>query len=104
MCGGGEMKTDMKCLRCGEAMQYMGTEDFQLGKSGWLLGDLPHLLSGAMRLSVYRCPACGKVEFFSFASAGDEEEGRIAQIACPRCKQMHDMDYPKCPFCGYDYR
>ncbi|MBR6744979.1 MAG: hypothetical protein IKM00_07190, partial [Clostridia bacterium] len=76
----------------------------QLGKMGWLLGDLPHLLSGSMRLSVYRCPACGKVEFFSFEPLGSEEEDHIAQTRCPRCKQMHDMDDPKCPFCGYDYR
>ena len=99
------MKTDLKCLRCGEAMQYLGTEDFQLGKTGFFLGDLPNLFAGAMRLSVYRCPACGKVEFFSFEPMeSEEEEYRIPQVQCPRCKRMHDMDYPKCPFCKYDYR
>ena len=98
------MKTDLKCLRCGEGMQYLGTEDFQLGKTGFFLGDLPNLLAGAMRLSVYQCPSCGKVEFFSFEPPEPEEEYEIPQVRCPRCKQMHDMDYPKCPFCGYDYR
>ena len=98
------MKTDLKCLRCGEAMQYLGTEDFQLGKTGFFLGDLPNLFAGAMRLSVYRCPACGKVEFFSFEPMESEDEYEIPQVRCPRCKQMHDMDYPKCPFCGHDYR
>ena len=86
-------------------MRYMDTVDFQLGKMGWILGDLPHLLSGAMRLSVYRCSSCGKVEFFSFEDLKAEEaEDSIAQVCCPRCKRMHDMDYPKCPFCGHDYR
>ena len=86
-------------------MRYMDTVDFQLGKKGWIFGDLPHLLSGAMRLSVYRCSSCGKVEFFSFESLEAEEaEDGIAQVCCPRCKRMHDMDYPKCPLCGYDYR
>ncbi len=86
-------------------MQYIDTVNFQLGKMGWVLGDLPHLLSGAMRLSVYRCPACGKVEFFSFEPLESaESEDQIAQVRCPRCQQMHDMDYPKCPFCGHDYR
>ena len=99
------MKTDFKCLRCEHQMKYIGTEEFQLGKTSFILGDLPHLLSGAMRLSVYRCPSCGKVEFFSFeAMETEEEEDRIAQVRCPRCKQMHDMDYPRCPFCKYDYR
>ena len=98
------MKTDLKCLRCGENMKALGTESFQLGKASWLFGDMSHLFSGAMRLSVYRCPGCGKVEFFSFEPEEEETEDRIAQVRCPRCKQMHDMDYPKCPFCGYDYR
>ena len=86
-------------------MQYIDTVKFQLGKMGWILGDLPHLLSGAMQLSVYRCSVCGKVEFFSFEPLETEKpEDQIAQVLCPRCKQMHDMDYPKCPFCGHDYR
>ena len=99
------MKADFECLRCGHRMTYIGTEDFQLGKTGFFLGDLPNLLAGAMRLSVYRCPSCGKVEFFAFEpTESEEEEYRIPQVQCPRCKQMHDMDYPKCPFCKYDYR
>ena len=98
------MKTDFKCLRCGHQMKYIGTEDFQLGKTGFFLGDLPNLFAGAMRLSVYRCPGCGKVEFFSFDPMESEEEEQIAQVHCPRCKQSHDMDYPKCPHCGHDYR
>ena len=86
-------------------MKYIGTEEFQLGKTSFILGDLPNLFAGAMRLSVYRCPACGKVELFSFESMeSEEEEYRIPQVQCPRCKRMHDMDYPKCPFCKYDYR
>ena len=99
------MKTDFKCLRCEHQMKYIGTEEFQLGKTSFILGDLPHLLSGAMKLSVYRCPACGKVEFFSFEPLESEEtEDQIAQVSCPRCKQKHDMDYPKCPFCGHKYQ
>ena len=86
-------------------MKYIGTEEFQLGKTGFFLGDLPNLLAGAMTLSVYRCSSCGKVEFFSFEPMeSEEEEYRIPQVQCPRCKRMHDMDYPKCPFCKYDYR
>ena len=98
------MSKDLKCLRCGNRMNYIGTEDFQLGKTGFFLGDLPNLFAGAMRLSVYRCPSCGKVEFFSFEPMESEEEYEIPQVRCPRCKQMHDMDYPKCPFCGHDYQ
>ena len=97
------MNKDLMCLRCGAKMEDMGTENFQLGKTGFFLGDLPNLISGAMKLSVYRCPVCGKVEFFSFEHFEEDLGDRIAQITCPRCKQKHDMDYPKCPHCGYRY-
>ena len=32
------------------------------------------------------------------------KEDRIAQVKCPKCGTIHDMDYPKCPYCGHDYR
>ena len=99
------IKENMNCLRCGGKMVFIGSYDFQLGRAGWLLGDLPHLIEGSMALSVYRCPDCGKVEFFSFEESEirDENMDRIAQVCCPKCKQMHDMDYPKCPHCGHRY-
>jgi len=25
----------------------------------------------------------------------------MAVIACPRCNKRHEMDDPKCPYCGY---
>lgn len=34
------------CPRCNEEMQYLSRERLQLGKTGWILGDLPNLLSG----------------------------------------------------------
>ena len=31
-------------------------------------------------------------------------EEEILQRTCPRCGHSHDIDYPKCPDCKYDYR
>lgn len=95
------MDVDLKCLRCGGKMQYIKREKQQLGETGWILGDLPNLLSGAMEVDIYICDQCGKIEFFNVESDSDEEE--IPQKKCPCCGKMHDFDYPKCPFCGYDY-
>ena len=47
----------MKCLRCEEEMQYLSREKLQLGKTGWVLGDLPNLLSGALEVQIYRMVA-----------------------------------------------
>ena len=27
----------------------------------------------------------------------------IMQRTCPKCGKTHDIDYPKCPDCGYNY-
>lgn len=30
-----------------------------------------------------------------------EDEDHIEQVTCPKCRNKYDMDYPKCPNCGY---
>jgi rubrerythrin len=32
---------------------------------------------------------------------GDDEDGGISKIICPACGKSHDLDYPKCPYCGH---
>lgn len=92
------MAKKLLCLRCETPMQYLGNEEFQLGKTGWLMGDLPNLLAGAMELEIYCCPHCGKIELFRPVEIS---EYQIAQVECPNCGATHDIDDPKCPFCKY---
>ena len=89
---------DIDCVRCGQKMSYIKTEKLQLGQTGWLLGDLPNLLAGAMEVDIYACPNCRKLEFF----LADDEEA-LPQKQCQKCGKRHDFDYPKCPFCKFDY-
>ena len=28
----------------------------------------------------------------------------LPQKECPDCGKQHDFDYPRCPYCGYDYQ
>ena len=30
-------------------------------------------------------------------------DDQLPQKKCPRCGKNHDFDYPKCPYCEYDY-
>ncbi len=92
------MPNKLECLRCKTTMQYLNRHQFQLGKTSWLMGDWPNLIAGAIELEVYCCPKCGKTEFFRPEDSG---EYQIAQIQCPNCGTMHDIDDPKCPFCKY---
>ena len=97
----------LKCLRCGTEMDCLGREKLQLGEAGWLLGDLPHLLAGALELEIYACSECGKVEFYGPKLTKGELSGYshkdIPQRQCPHCGESHDFDYPKCPYCQFDY-
>ena len=54
----------LTCLRCDGIMEHVGRENLQLGRTGWILGDLPNLLAGALNVDIYLCPKCGKMEFF----------------------------------------
>ncbi len=91
----------LNCLRCDTPMRFLSEENIQLGKTGWILGDLPNLIAGAMRVSVYICPECNKIEFF--ASNREEEGEDLPQRTCPKCGTRHDFDYPKCPKCKFTY-
>ena len=99
------MKKDLLCLRCGTEMRFIMRERLQLGRTGWILGDLPNLLSGALDVDIYCCPGCGKMEFYKTEGTETENdtEDRIAQVKCPECGGIHDMDYPKCPYCRHNY-
>ena len=80
------MANQLNCLRCGAGMRFMGREKFQLGQTGWVLGDLPNLFAGAMEIEIYVCPKCGKLEFFQpgsdkFAGTADEAKtGRAKSV------------------------
>lgn len=93
----------LTCLRCGEPMQFLTRERIQLGKTGWILGDLPNLFAGALETEILVCPMCHKLEFYA-AEAEIEAEGEsVPKKTCPTCGTVHDFDYPKCPKCEHTY-
>lgn len=91
----------LSCLRCGEQMQFLTRENIQLGKTGWILGDLPNLFAGALQTDIYFCPNCRKLEFYAADETVAGEE--LPKKTCPTCGTVHDFDYPKCPKCGHSY-
>lgn len=96
------MRENLRCLRCGEEMQLIKREYLQLGKAGWFAGDWNNRLAGALDVDILGCPNCGKLEFFraDWNQEPEEEAGSIAKVSCPHCGHRHDMDDPKCPYCG----
>ncbi len=94
------MERELNCLRCGSTMRFLKQEHIQLGRSGWLLGNLDNLLAGGLDVDILLCPQCGKLEFFQGGQSSLEDCGGIARIQCPVCGKKYEMDSPKCPFCG----
>ena len=95
---------NLKCLRCNAPMRFVGRENLQLGKTGWLLGDLPNLFAGALEVAIFTCPNCGKIEFFEAAAGDRNDEEHLSQRTCPKCGCTHDFDYGCCPACGHEYK
>lgn len=92
---------NINCLRCGTKMRFVKSENIQLGDTGLLFRDLSHLLSGSLSVDIYVCPECKKLEFFS--SEDDGRDAELPQRTCPKCGDVHDFDYPKCPNCKHEY-
>lgn len=86
------------CTHCSGEMKFFGRERLQLGQTGWLLGDIPNLIAGALEVDIYMCSNCRKLEFFAAETQEDEEN--LPTRTCPKCGTVHDFDYPKCPQCG----
>ena len=89
------------CTNCGRDMRFMKREHVQLGKTSWLFGDWPNLLAGALDVGIWCCPECGKLDFYCVHPDREPEVGNsMAQVSCPHCGCEHDLDDPKCPYCG----
>ena len=91
---------ERKCTACGTVLKYAGQEKLQLGKTSWLLGDLPNLLAGALQVHIYYCPGCGKIEFYAAGDQPAEEGNGMPRVKCPYCGHLHDMDDSRCPYCN----
>ena len=97
------MEEQLNCLRCGSEMKLLKQEYIQLGKTSGFFGHWPNLIAGGLYVDILCCSGCGRLEFFTARHDGEDydyEEGRMAQTTCPTCGRGHDLDDPRCPFCG----
>ena len=81
-------------------MAFISKESIQLGETGLLLGVLPNLIAGSLCVDIYVCPECNELELFA---AEEERENDLPKKTCPKCKQVHDFDYPRYPNCKHEY-
>lgn len=106
---------ELKCLRCGTDMRFREATHLELNDSGFWNFE-SHL-----KVEIYICPACGKLEFFR-PVAGLKKAQKAAEpheladdgvdttvfyipgvgedVKCPQCGKLHPSDDPFCPLCG----
>ena len=104
---------DLKCLRCGTPMKFREQTHLELNDSGFW--DI----ESHLKVEIYACPGCGKLEFFrsgigvpketagggaaesdSHDPSGFYTPGVAEDIKCYQCGKMHPADDPYCPLCG----
>ncbi len=89
------------CGNCGKDMEFEGDQQIQLGQTGFFFGTLSNLVNGALDVEIWECPGCGKIDFYRQGSSETQgDEGHMAQVICCKCGKKHDLDDPKCPYCG----
>ncbi len=89
------MKT-IHCPRCREPLSFAGSENVKLAEAGIFTGVNGEPGKNELKVEIYACPKCGKLEFFT----PTEKEPVIAKTACPACGKAYDADFPRCPSCG----
>lgn len=90
---------ELKCLRCGVEMEYSGREKFQLGEESYHSGLLAVMTAESMLLDLYKCPDCGKVEFFS-PSARKSAAAPKTNWTCSACGEYNAGRVQTCQSCG----
>ncbi|MBQ8510389.1 MAG: hypothetical protein IJ493_10840 [Clostridia bacterium] len=96
------------CLRCHAPMNHIRTASLltREGDSPLPVGHLYRNEISSLEVDIWCCPGCGHLELFRHDTDYDtdtDDGDTIAQRKCPRCGRLHDIDYPKCPFCKYSY-
>jgi len=91
----------MKCLRCGEDMQFLSNESIKLANVGPVIDNLLNLISVGLKVNIFVCPKCRKLEFF--LAENETLDDDTPKKTCPDCGTVHDFDYPKCPNCKHTY-
>ncbi len=102
-----------------------GRVDFKIGgigKQGFFLHTIADFsINGKIicestenEVAGWYCPDCGKFTAIfkaeeqlgfekGFDMEFDEDIDCLPQKSCPGCGESIDIDYPKCPECGYDF-
>lgn len=90
----------LKCLRCGTDMEFAGREQFQLGEESGYSGILAVMTAESLRMDIYKCPACGKIEFFEPHPRNVPASAPKTNWTCAECGTYNLGRVQNCQGCG----
>ena len=90
---------ELKCLRCDADMEVFRQEKFQLGEESGYTGILAVMTAESMMMDIYKCPNCGKIEFFE-PWARKRSATPKTNWTCSECGQYNFGRVQTCQSCG----
>ena len=82
-------------------MQFLSNESIKLANVGPVIDNLLNLISGGLKVNIFVCHKCRKLEFF--LAENETLDDDTPKKTCPKCGTVHDFDYPKGPKCKHEY-
>lgn len=90
---------NFKCLRCGADMEFSGRQQFQLGEESYFSGIMAVMTADSMKMDIYTCPSCGKIEFFAPHSK-PRSPAPSTNWNCSNCGEYNLGQVKACQNCG----
>ena len=89
----------LKCLRCDADMEFSGREQVQLGEERGYTGLLAVMTAESLQVDIYKCPGCGKIEFFQ-PRARETVRQPKTNWTCSQCGFYNLGRVHACQSCG----
>ena len=90
---------ELYCLRCDTKMKFAGRERFQLGEESYHSGILAVMTAESACMDIYKCPGCGKIEFFQ-PGTGTSGRAPVTDWTCSQCGTDNSRRVQSCQGCG----
>jgi RNA polymerase subunit RPABC4/transcription elongation factor Spt4 len=102
------MMNEIKCSRCGTALEDYGTQKLRIGGvgGGWsyAVGDIMEIEQETLPVQIHICPECGKIELTETERTAAILLGRKGFKKCVKCGKRIPLASEECKYCGTEQK
>jgi len=96
--------SEIKCSRCGTALEDYGIQKLRIGGVGgewsYLVGDIMEIEQETLPIHIYICPKCGKIELSATENTNIILLSRKGLKKCVNCNRRIPLASEECQYCG----